>query len=90
MGFRPHCVDINENLLIAGTTDGYINIWDLRKFYKHLDAVRGHEECIESIVFRDELNFYTGSRDTSVKSWEIKKYLINKCEYIFDDDEDEK
>lgn len=86
MGFRPHCLDLNENLLISGTTDGYLNIWDLRKFYKHLDGVKGHEECIESIVFGEGLNFYTGSRDTSVKSWRIKDYLMNKSDFVFDSD----
>ncbi len=60
----------SSGLLISGSRDAHLNIYDPASDYKQVDSIPGHNYAIYSIAFSPEGSlFATASRDKSIKIW---------------------
>ena len=66
--------DVSGNLLVAGSNDRIVRLWDTRASEKPVQLFDGHEKRVASVAFnnlKDEL--VSGSYDSSVRMWGFKK-----------------
>jgi WD40 repeat protein len=69
-------LDIGDNLndiLVSGSYDGTVRIWDLTAGGKCLNVLQGHTSGIESIYFNDRQGkIITTSADCSARIWDLE------------------
>jgi Prp8 binding protein len=73
-----NCLDISrrgEEMLVSGSDDGYIAIWDPRQ--KRAGDFIGTEFPITSIALAEAGNeIYTGGIDNNIKVWDMRKKAV--------------
>ncbi|NXY47902.1 KTNB1 protein, partial [Ceuthmochares aereus] len=66
-------INVNEELVVAGSQSGSIRIWDLEAA-KILRTLLGHKANICSLDFHPFGNFVaSGSLDTNIKLWDVRR-----------------
>ncbi|NWH77594.1 KTNB1 protein, partial [Piaya cayana] len=66
-------INVNEELVVAGSQSGSIRIWDLEAA-KILRTLLGHKANIYSLDFHPFGNFVaSGSLDTNIKLWDVRR-----------------
>lgn len=61
------CLQFDENILITGSYDATIKVWDLETC-KVIRTLRGHDRGIRCLQF-DDTKLISGSMDTTIKVW---------------------
>lgn len=61
------CLQFDENVLITGSYDATIKVWDLETC-KVIRTLRGHDSGIRCLQF-DDTKLISGSMDTTIKVW---------------------
>ena len=77
-------VFVKDNLIISGSDDNTIKIWDMTgickertgKAYSLIKTLKGHTWYVNSVFVKDNL-IISGSRDKTIKIWDI-----NNGEYL--------
>lgn len=68
------CLAISQRrgLLISGSSDKDIRVWDASAPITTLATLKGHTRAIECLVFDEDENFlYSGSSDRSIRRWKM-------------------
>ena len=68
------CLQFDEQYMITGTCDGYVNIWDVES-RKLIHQLYGHIRGVSALKF-DSCKLVTGSWDQSVRVW---NYRTGEC-----------
>jgi len=71
-------VDIRENLVISGSNDFTIRLWDVRKEGRPLSKCAGHQGLVNGIKLHQDL-IVSVSYDRAVKVWEIMDNYELSC-----------
>ena len=74
--FSVNCVKYHPNgtLLLSGSRDAHLNLWDADKSYELTRQIPAHNYAIYSIVFSPDGNhFATGSMDKTIKIWDANE-----------------
>jgi len=76
------CMSVNEDesLLAVGCSDNSIRIVDLVSF-KEIEKIDAHSNSVFSLIFMDNMQLLSGSRDALLKHWKLDKTgcaLLNK------------
>lgn len=75
-GNQPYkCISISPDgdILVSGKSNGDVDMWDLSTF-KHIAIIKGHSECVNSIVFTSNGDaFATAADDGKVIIYDTKK-----------------
>jgi len=66
-----HDITLHNGLLAAGSSSGIIMVWDLvsGEFVRQFE---GHKDMVLSVAFSSNGKLYSGSKDTTVRVWELK------------------
>ena len=62
-------VCIKDNLIISGSFDKTIKIWDIESG-KGIKTLEGHKDCVNSVAIKDNL-VISGSDDKTIKIWDV-------------------
>ncbi|GJM27864.1 MAG: hypothetical protein DHS20C17_04990 [Cyclobacteriaceae bacterium] len=74
VAYHPH-----ENLLVSGSRDAHLRVWDTSKDYKPVEAIAAHMYAINHIEFSPNgLHFVTCSMDKSIKVWDAHQFKLLK------------
>jgi len=71
----PTCIDTAQgNLVLSGSEDSIIRLWDTRAQDKMVHQYQGHQRWISQVQFNatNENIFISGSLDGSVKLWDLR------------------
>merc|ERR1711966_244416 len=69
---RKSCRIIRKKILISGSNDSRIKIWNLKN-YSHLSNLIGHLGCVNDILLCDKYNFcFSGGDDMIIKCWDLE------------------
>ncbi|MBC7629742.1 WD40 repeat domain-containing protein [Ferruginibacter sp.] len=69
------CYHPNGKLLLSGSRDACLNVWDIENEYALIHRIPAHNYAIYSIVFSSDKKFFaTGSRDKTVKIWDAENF----------------
>ena len=67
----------NLSLLVSGSNDGSIYVWDLKKNDKKVAILEGHSLGITCLsLTREQNKIISGSKDMSVKVWDWRSRLL--------------
>ncbi len=68
----------NGNILIVGSADGDITIWDVHRA-QLIKALKGHKKAVTSVsLHRSEKKLVSGSYDGTIKVWDLASFLNEK------------
>jgi WD40 repeat protein len=59
----------NENEIICGDFNGFISIYDLRKYGNFIKEFKAHDQFVLSLLQVSENVFVSSSRDKKIKAW---------------------
>ena len=80
-----YAVDFNrfaQNLLLSGSEDEYIYLWDIRNMSKKYNSFVGHNEAVTCLQWSPlkETQFVSGSSDRKVVVWDIAQIGLEMTE----------
>lgn len=68
----------NLNLLVSGSADGKVKIWDLRSKSQPI-SLKGHLECVNCVSLSPDLNYIaSGANDSILKLWDLRQNKLLK------------
>ncbi|KAJ1674939.1 Lissencephaly-1, partial [Spiromyces aspiralis] len=62
----------NGKLLASCSADLTLRLWDLENEYQCCKVMYGHDHCVSSVAFLGPDKIVSGSRDQTIKVWEVK------------------
>ena len=92
-GYVNSLVQCNDEIFASASNDATIKIWDYYQ-RKEIRTIKGHEDCILTLIKLKNGNLCSGSADYSIKFWEWetgiclkeiknahKGYIVSLCEF---------
>ena len=69
----------NGKILLSGSRDAHLNIWQVEKHYQFVASVPAHYYTINDITYNEDGSlFATGSRDKTIKIWDALDFSFLK------------